>query len=289
MTILAAALQLGPASTTIRQTVERILVLIDSAAKQGVTLAGLPELALTPYFAAQVHSDLDAYTSLEQNQWAIDTIGAALKSAKMACSVPFAEIKGQAIYNSMAFIDAKGKRIGTFRKMHIPGQVEPKEDGSMTILEKRYFAPGDLGFGVFDAGSVRIGGLICYDRRFPEAYRSLANNGADVMCVGYNTPVMGGGTLAGARRASELAMCGGAYSTATHIIGTGKAGTEGKVRYIGGSLIIGPDGVILNKAKTNGDEVVLAEIDLEKQAKVRERWNFEVNRRPADYVMTAAG
>lgn len=288
MTILAAALQLGPANTTIRQTVERILVLIDSAARRGVTLAGLPELALTPYFAAQVHSDLDPYVSLTENQWAIATISAALKSAKMACSVPFAEIEDQSLYNSMAFIDASGKRVGTFRKMHIPGQVEPKADGSMTILEKRYFAPGDLGFGVFDAGGLRLGGLICYDRRFPEAYRSLANNGADVMCVGYNTPVMGGGTLAAARRASELAMCGGAYSTATHIIGAGKAGTEGNVRYIGGSLIIGPDGVILNKARTNGDEVVLAEIDLEKQAKVRERWNFEVNRRPADYVMTAA-
>ena len=287
MTIVAAALQLGPASSTIAATADRIVGLIKAAAQQGVKVAALPELALTPYFAAQVHEDLDRYTSVEENQKAMGRIAEALKAAGMVASVPFAEMDGNALYNSMAFVGSSGARLGTFRKMHIPGQTDPKPDGSMTIMEKRYFAPGDLGFGVFDTGVARLGGLICYDRRFPEAYRSLANNGAEIICVGYNTPVMGGATLAAARRASELAMCGGAYSTATYVIGTGKAGKEGGVRYIGGSLIIGPDGVVLKRASTNGDEVIVAELDLDKQAKMRERWDFAANRRPSAYVMEA--
>jgi len=287
MTIVAAALQLGPASSTVKATAERIVALIEQAAAAGVTLAALPELALTPYFAAEIHETLDPYVDPAENCEAVAAIAAALKKAGMVASVPFAERLDENLFNSMAFIKADGQELGRFRKMHIPGFKEPKADGSFTILEKRYFTPGNLGFGVFDAGTFKVGGLICYDRRFPESYRSLAFNGADVILVGYNTPVMPGGRLAASRRASELAMRGGAYSNATYVIGAGKAGTENGCRYIGGSLVIGPDGEILNRARTNGDEVVVAEIDLDKQAAMRSRWNFELNRRPSDYVMAA--
>jgi predicted amidohydrolase len=188
----------------------------------------------------------------------------------------------------MAFVHRQGSQAGTFRKMHIPGQVEPNPDAKMTILEKRYFTPGNLGFGVYDVGDVKIGGLICYDRRFPEAYRSLSINGADVIAVGYNTPVMAGNTLSQARKASELAITAGAYYTGTSIIAAGKAGRENGVRYIGGSFVAGADGMIIARARTSGDEVVLGELDLERQAKIRERWAFSRNRRPADYVLTEA-
>ncbi len=284
---LAAALQLGPASPTIGETTERILALIDKAAAAGVRLAALPELALTPYFAAEVHSDLDRYTSLSDNAAAMEAISARVKAANMAITVPFAELAGNEVYNSMAIFDDEGKQVGTFRKMHIPGQVDPKPEGAFTILEKRYFLPGDLGFGVFDTGPGKVGGLICYDRRFPESFRSLANNGADVICVGYNTPAMKPGTIASGRRASELAMQAGAYSTGTYVLGVGKAGVEGGVKYIGGSVIIGPDGMVIKRAKSAGDEMIVAEIDLDRQQAIRDRWNFPVNRR-TDYVMTAA-
>lgn len=287
MKFFAAALQLGPAGPSIAETAARILPQIDSAAEQSVTLLVLPELALTPYFAATVHDMAGSYAEKDANDAAIAAISDKAKQYGMAIVLPFAEISGNQLYNSMAFIDTHGKRVGTFRKMHIPGFVEPKPNGEVTILEKRYFTPGDLGFGVHDAGTAKLGGLICYDRRFPEAYRSLVHNGADIICIGYNTPVMPKGTLSGARRASELAMCGGAYSNGTFVIAAGKAGVENGMRYIGGSLIAGPDGMILKKAKSMGDELVIAEIDMDRQAAVRERWAFEVNRRPADYVMTA--
>ena len=291
MSVLAAALQLGPAGPTIEAMVERIVKLVEMAGREGVKIAALPELALTPYFAAAVRTDLEPFVAEANNRAAVEAIGAAAAAQNMAIIVPFAERSGNQIYNSMVFFDDKGAISGTFRKMHIPGHVEPKEDGSFTILEKRYFAAGDLGFGTFDVGPAKVGGLICYDRRFPESYRSLTLNGAEIICVGYNTPVTPnteGITLASARRASELAMCGGAYSTATYVIGAGKAGVENKVRFIGGSLIIGPNGMILNRAKTAGDEVVTAEIDLDKQKTMRDRWAFDKNRRPTDYVLAAS-
>jgi predicted amidohydrolase len=288
MTFFAAALQLGPASLSIEATVSRILPLLDQAAEKLVKLVVLPELALTPYFGATVHDRAKLYAAKADNDAAIAAVSEKAKVHGMAIVLPFAELNDKGLYNSMAFIDTSGKHVGTFRKIHIPGFVEPKPNGEVTILEKRYFAPGDLGFGVHDTGPIKLGGLICYDRRFPEAYRSLALNGADILCVGYNTPVMGSNTLSSARRASELAMCGGAYSNGTYVIGAGKAGIENGMRYIGGSLIIGPDGAILKKAKSMTDELVIAEIDLERQASIRERWGFDINRKPDEYVMRSA-
>jgi len=283
--MLVAALQLGPAAPTITETAERILGLVDKAGSAGVKLAVLPELALTPYFAAEIHDDLTPFTSPEQNQTAIDAISARAAQFGMALVLPFAEQSNEGLYNSMGFINDQGKRVGTFRKMHIPGQVDPNPDAPMTIMEKRYFRPGDLGFAVHDIGPAKVGGLICYDRRFPESYRSLTNNGAEVIAVSYNTPVMPGGTLGQARKSSELAMSAGAYFTGTAVIAAGKAGKENGVRYIGRSFVAGSDGSILARAKTNHDEMVMAELDLERQAKIRERWAFATNRRPDEYVM----
>lgn len=282
-----AALQLGPASRTIAATTDRIVALMAEASARGVCLGVLPELSLTPYFAAAVHDDLDRFTSPQQNAEALDRISAAASELGLAIVVSYAEETNAGLFNSMGFYDRHGEGVGKFRKIHIPGQTIPKDDGSLTILEKRYFQPGNLGFGVFDLGVARAGGLICYDRRFPEAYRSLANHGADLICVGYNTPVTKANTLSEARRSSELSICGGAYSTATYAIATGKAGVEGGTRFIGGSFICSPEGRIIAKARTQKDEVVAAEIDLAHQAKVRARWSFDANRRPSEYVMTA--
>jgi predicted amidohydrolase len=284
--MLVAALQMGPAGPSIAATAERILVLVDQAGAAGVKLAVLPELALTPYFAAEIHTDLDAYVSTTENAAALDAVMARAKHNGMSLVLPYAEQTNDGLYNSMAFIHREGTKVGTFRKMHIPGEVEPKPDAKISILEKRYFKAGDLGFGVYDVGAANIGGLICYDRRFPESYRSLSINGAEVIAVGYNTPVMPGGTLRQARRASELAITAGAYYTGTSVIAAGKAGRENGVTFIGGSFVAGPDGVLLAKARTNGDEVVMAELDMDKQVKIRERWGFSRNRRPADYVLS---
>lgn len=283
--MLVAALQLGPAAPTITETADRILALVEKAGAAGVTLAVLPELALTPYFAAEVHEDLTPFVNPEENQTAIDAIAARAAQFGMALVLPFAEQNNAGLYNSMSFIDNKGSRVGTFRKMHIPGQVDPKADAPITILEKRYFLPGDLGFAVHDLGAVKVGGLICYDRRFPESYRSLSINGAEIIAVAYNTPVMPGGTLGQARKASELAISAGAYFTGTAVIAAGKAGKENGVRYIGRSFVVGSDGSILARAKTNHDEMILAELDLDRQVKIRERWAFATNRRPDEYVM----
>lgn len=286
-TFMAAAIQMGAASETMARTTDRIIVLLTEAAGQGAQIAVLPELALTPYFAAEVQ-DVGVYTDPSAVGAALDRIAATAAASGIAVVASYAEETPAGLYNTMAFYDRAGIRRGLFRKVHIPGKQEPDPSKALNILEKRYFTPGDLGFPSFDLGLVRAGGLICYDRRFPESYRSLMLNGADLFCVCYNTPVMEGATLAGARRASELAICGGAYSNGTWAIAAGKAGMENGAEFIGGSFICTPEGEITAQAETMGDEVVLAEIDMDRQARVRDRWAFAENRVEGAYRLVAA-
>ncbi|MCA1378943.1 MULTISPECIES: nitrilase-related carbon-nitrogen hydrolase [unclassified Bradyrhizobium] len=79
----------------------------------------------------------------------------------MTVEAPYAEPVGGELFNSMAFFDGEGRRMGVFGKIHLAGGIEPKTDETVNLLEKRYFRPGNLGFQTFDGGVARIGGLIC--------------------------------------------------------------------------------------------------------------------------------
>ncbi|MDH2357266.1 nitrilase-related carbon-nitrogen hydrolase [Bradyrhizobium sp. SSUT112] len=282
MSFTAAAIQLGPASPTIAETTDRIVHLIDEAGARGTKLATLPELALTPYFAIGV-KDVSSYTDVGENDAALTRIATRAKAHGMAVAVPYAELVGGGLFNSMAFFDGKGRRMGSFRKIHLAGGTDPKAHGAVDVLEKRYFRPGNLGFPAFDAGVARIGGLICYDRRFPESYRSLAAAGAQVILAGYASPLFPGGTLSKSRRNSEICLRAGAYTTTSYVLAAGKAGKEDGHTLIGGSLIIAPDGDIIARAKTMGDEVVTGEIDVSRVEELRERWDWVVDLRPEAY------
>jgi predicted amidohydrolase len=280
---LVAAAQLGPVSPTRAQTAERIVRLVEQAGREGVRLAVFSELALSSYFATVVHDDVTPFLESDLPSPETAPIFRAAATHGVAVVLPFAERQGATCYNSAALIDTSGREVGRYRKTHIPGQVEPADDGSFRILEKRYFTPGDLGFPVYDSPVGRLGMLICYDRRFPEAYRCLALSGAEVIAIGYNTPVFPGSTLVKGQAQSELCMRAGAYANGVHVIAAGKAGVEGGVEYIGGSVVIDPSGEILRKAATDGDELVLAEIDAKAAADLRGRLNLEINRRPDLY------
>ncbi|WP_238364747.1 nitrilase-related carbon-nitrogen hydrolase [Mesobacterium pallidum] len=281
----AAAIQLGPASATIAETTDRIEMLMSRAAAHGAKLAVLPELALSPYFAAEIQ-DVSQWVEPAANLDALERIAARAADLSMAVVVSYAEHDSRGLYNSMAFYDAQGQRKGLFRKVHIPGTHKPDPAKSLNILEKHYFTPGDLGFPAHDLGMVRVGGLICYDRRFPESYRSLMLNGAELFCCGYNTPVLEGTTLDGARRASELAICGGAYSNGTWAIAAGKAGVENGHTYIGGSFICTPTGEIVAQCQSMEDEVIVAHVDMGLQASIRGRWAFDINRMEDAYTLS---
>ena len=89
---------------------------------------------------------------------------------------------GEGVY----ITDRDGRLCGTFRKIHLPGTKAA--DGFAQVYEPYYFAHGDTGYRVWDCAGARIGIAICQDRRYPESYRALALQGAEIILIGYNTP-----------------------------------------------------------------------------------------------------
>jgi predicted amidohydrolase len=160
-------------------------------------------------------------------------------------------------------------------------------------LEKRYFEYGDLGFPTWRApaslGAGVLGMLICNDRRWPEAWRVLALRGVELVCVGYNSAAYdpnGGDAEDATLRTwhSQLAAQSNAYMNATWAVTVAKAGDEDGSGLIGGSCIVDPNGRIVAEAKTLGDEVIVAECDLDacSQGKAK-MFNFAAHRRPHWY------
>jgi predicted amidohydrolase len=186
-----------------------------------------------------------------------------------------------------------GAVIGKYRKVHLPGSVEPREGAKFQQLEKRYFSYGDLGFPTFRApaslGSGVMGMMICNDRRWPEAWRVLSLRGVELVCLGYNSAAYdpNGGTTedAGMRTFhSQLAAQSNAYMNATWAVAVAKAGNEDGSGLIGGSCIVDPNGVIVAQAAGLGDEIIVADCDLDACAQGKEKmFNFAAHRRPEWY------
>ena len=290
-----AAAQLGPSSSTKAQTVERMIALIQEAGRRDVELLTFSELSLTPYFATRVHAAWQDFPEDGLPSAVTQPLFEAARQAELHWIFPFAERENGQVYNTAVLIDPAGTIVQKYRKAHIPGVVEPRGEG-LDIFEKRYFTEGNLGFPVTalrTGESARLGMLICYDRRFSEAYRALALDGAELICISYNTPTFGRPPEEG-HETAEILLRAAAIENQVFIVAAGKAGVEDGVEYIGGSEVISPEGKVLAKARTDGDELVVSTIDLDTLTKLKARWDFMPDRRPelyqtlADKARTAA-
>ena len=91
-------------------------------------------------------------------------------------------------FNTAILVGPDGSIVGKYRKVHLPGHADHKPQAAFQHLEKKYFEVGDLGFRVWRFMDTVTGMLICNDRRWPEAFRVLALQGAEIVALGFNTP-----------------------------------------------------------------------------------------------------
>jgi predicted amidohydrolase len=290
-----AVCQTGPIQrrATRAETVGRLVHLLEKAASGGAEIAVFPEMALTTFFPrwriddqAEIDAFFEASTPGPETQRLYDA-AARLKVGFALGYCELAQGEGRTRhFNTMDLVGPDGAFIGRYRKMHVPGSSEP-EAGTTTHLERRYFEPGNLGFPVFDYRGVRVGLAICNDRRWPETYRMLCLNGAEVALLGYNTPLLldEAPALAHLRMFhNHLPMQAGAYQNTLWVAAAAKAGLEDGQALIGGSCIIAPTGEIVAQAITEGDEVITATCDLDFGAYInRTIFNFEKHRRIEHY------
>lgn len=288
-----AAAQLGPIARDEARSsaVARMCALMRQAADGGADLVVFPELALTTFFPRwffEDQSEIDAFFETEMPNAAAQPMFDLARELGIGFSVGYAELtpEGQH-FNASIIVDASGAIVGKYRKVHLPGHREHEPWRAFQHLEKRYFEPGDMGFPVFEAFGGRLGMCICNDRRWPETFRVLGLQGAELVMLGYNTPVHYPPAPEHDHLQdfhNHLVMQAGAYQNGAWVVGVAKAGNEENCDLIGGSCIIAPTGEIVAQCQTLEDEVVIHACDLDRCREIQDNiFNFALHREPESY------
>ena len=271
--IVIGGAQMGPIqrADTREAVVARMIALLDDANRAGCKIVIFPELCLTTFFPRwyiEDQAEVDSWFERKMPNDATAPLFARARELSIAISLGYAELtpEGQH-FNTQILTDTEARIIGKYRKIHLPGHDEYDPNRSFQHLEKRYFLPGDLGFPVVRNMDTWMGMLICNDRRWPEAYREMGLQGVELTMLGYNTP---SGNSQNAYESaklrafhSDLSVQAGAYQNSTWVVAVAKAGDEDGYPLNGGSVIVSPDGVIMQKAKTLGDELLVHACDMD--------------------------
>ena len=284
-----------------KQILDRMIALLEDAAGKGAQLVVFPELALTTFFPRWLLTDeeRDSFFERAMPNPGCQALFDRARELRVGFYLGFAELTaaGQR-FNTAITVGPGGAVLGTYRKVHLPGSVEPRAGERFHQLEKRYFAYGDLGFPAFRGPEAWqrpvMGMLVCNDRRWPEAWRCYGLQGVELMLMGYNSAAYdpnGGSTESEALRTfhSTLAVQANAYMNATWAVSVAKAGVEDGAGLIGGSVIVDPNGVVVAQARGMGDEVILAACDLDACRQGKEKmFHFASHRRPQHYARIVA-
>jgi beta-ureidopropionase len=275
---LIQAHNVAPADAPIEQikkaNLDNQMKFVEEAAKQEVQMLCFQEIFTTPYFCAE-----------QQTRWyeAVEKIpdGPTVKLMQdvarqhgMVMIVPIYEEEQTGVYyNSAAVIDADGKYLGKYRKTHIP-HVAPG------FWEKFYFRPGNLGYPCFDTAFARIGVYICYDRHFPEGARCLGLNGAEII-FNPSATVAGLSEYLWKLEQPAHAVANGYFVGAINRVGTEAPWNIGE--FYGQSYFCDPRGQILAEGSRDQDQLIVADLDMDKIREVRNTWQFFRDRRPDAY------
>jgi predicted amidohydrolase len=256
---------------TRQSVVRRMLDLLAQAKAASCDLVVYPELALTTFFPRWYMTDpieIDSWFEREMPNPATRPLFETAAQYRVGISFGYAELTtDEHHFNTAILVDPDGRIVGKYRKVHLPGHAEYDPARTFQHLEKRYFEPGDLGFPVWRAMGGIVGMCICNDRRWPETYRVMGLQGVELIVLGYNTP------STNSQRSEEgpqkrqfhnrLTIQAGAYQNSTWLVAVAKSGTEDGHRLIAGSMIVNPDGEIVSEAKTEDDELIVADCDLD--------------------------
>lgn len=268
-TLRVAACQIDPKLGDVEGNLERIRQAVGEAASAGATLAVLPEAAVTGY----AFGSLDEARPVARRATVIahDVIAGLAEVHRMTVVCGTLESSGDEVFNA-ALVSTPDDRRYTYRKMHLP-----------YLGVDRFATPGPDAPSVIEVDGLRMGVLICYDLRFPEAARMCALDGADLIVLPTNWPVgvdFHPGIFAPARAAEN--HC--------YVLACDRVGTERGVTFIGRSLLVDYDGHQLAIASDTEEELLIGEIDPKaaRQTHVRRRpgeheWDTIADRRPGLY------
>ncbi len=243
------------------------------AAKDGAQIICFQELFYGPYFCQVQDTKFYDYTEEIPNGPTTKRFQALAKELGMVTILPMYEIEQAGVlYNTAAIIDADGTYLGKYRKQHIPQ--------TKGFLEKFYFKPGTGGYPVFDTAVGKVGIYICYDRHFPEGWRALGLNGAQMV---FNPSATSRGLSSYLWKLEQPAS---AVANEYFIGAINRVGIEelGDNDFYGTSYFVDPEGKFVGEVgDPHNPELIIRDLDLDLIKTVRERWAFYRDRRPDAY------
>lgn len=160
--------------TVLSETMDKAARMVREAAGNGAQIVVLPEMFSCPYDRAYFRSF--AAMGHEQTVAALADWARENRVLLVGGSVP--EIEGERLYNTCFVFDEEGRQIARHRKVHLFDVDIP----GMRFHESHTFTPGDA-ITVFDTRYGRMGAAVCFDLRFPELFRAMAERGAQIVFV----------------------------------------------------------------------------------------------------------
>ncbi|HEX9738296.1 MAG TPA: carbon-nitrogen hydrolase family protein [Candidatus Limnocylindria bacterium] len=269
MTIRVAACQIDPQLGEVDRNLEHIERAVAEAAAAGAQLVVLPEAAVTGY----VFENLDEALTVAQRAVAVaeQRLADAARGAGVALIVGTLEAEAREVFNTALIFTGDGRRF-RYRKMHLP-----------YLGVDRFATPGPDPPEVYDLGGMRVGVLICYDLRFPEAARICALEGADLVALPTNWPVgvqFHPGIFAPARAAENH----------VYLLACDRVGEERGTTFIGRSILLDCNGKELAVASDTEEAILFGDVDPDLARQTHHRripgeheWDTISDRRPGLY------
>ena len=254
--------QFNPTFGQVERNLDHVLAVL-----RGVrdALVVLPELAFTGY-SFRDRAEVTCLAEDSRDSPAVERLVALCRERDLHLVTGFAERFEDKVYNSALLFGPEGL-LHVYRKLHLFGR------------EKECFDPGDVPLQVHEVRGLRVGVMVCFDWAFPEVARSLALQGADVICHPANLVL----TYC---QQTMLARCieNGVYAVTANRYGT-EDRPHGALTFTGQSQIVAPKGKLLYRSAAEGDDLHLVEIDVAlARDKALTDWNdILADRRPEFY------
>ncbi len=278
-------------SADLNANLDHSLSLIRQAASQGAELVMLQELHRSLYFCqTEDTSVFDLAESIPGPS--TDQLGALAKELGIVIVGSLFEKRATGLYHNTAVVMEKdGSLAGIYRKMHIPDDPG--------FYEKFYFTPGDAdfnngrsGFSPIPTSVGKLGLLVCWDQWYPEAARLMALAGADLLlyptAIGWDPNDDQGEQQ---RQLDAWITIQRAHGVANGlpVLVANRTGfeqspaDESGILFWGNSFVCGPQGEFLAQADSGSEQVLLADIDMQRSESVRRIWPYLRDRRVDAY------
>ena len=218
------------------------------AADEECDVIVFPEMSDTGYVPEVITTKASTWDGLP-----FQTARRCAAELKLFVVCGLSEQEGDRLFNSQAIISPDGSLLGRYRKTHL---FTPDP-----IHEERIFEPG-AALTLLSIQKLTWGFSICYDLRFPELYRLLALQGAEVLVNSTAWPLS-------RKKHWDVLTRARAIENQAYFLGVNRVGSDNEFRFCGRSRIIDPFGEVVAEASVDREELLVGEIDSEKIRRFR--------------------